>query len=75
MVLNEYRCTRSDLYSHNCIGRDDLTARQGHYVVARSEEEALEEMRRRHPAERNFTVAIWKKNVYVPQFLRSSEVR
>ena len=29
-----YRCTRAALYRHACAGRDDLQARQGHYVPA-----------------------------------------
>lgn len=45
----EFRCTRFDLYAHNCIGRDDVTARQGHYFDGASFEEAAEEMALRWP--------------------------
>ncbi len=48
-VLNEYRCTRSMLYRHDCLGRDDLAARQGHYVWAESPESARLKMSRDFP--------------------------
>jgi hypothetical protein len=38
--MHEYRCTRNSLYRHNCIGRDDIRARQGYYVEADNEDEA-----------------------------------
>ena len=47
-----YRCTRKDLYRHNCIGRLDATARQGHYVVTTSINAAHDVMRSRFPGER-----------------------
>lgn len=28
-VMQEYRCTRNRSYAHECIGQNDLTARQG----------------------------------------------
>lgn len=64
-VVNEYRCTRSDLYKHDCFGREDLSARDGHYIVSFTAEAALEEMKRRYPAEKNFTVDLWKEAVYI----------
>jgi hypothetical protein len=63
-VVNEYRCTRAELYMHECIGEKDVSAREGHYVICTSAEEAQEEMKRRYPNERSFTVELWKKNVY-----------
>lgn len=39
--MNEYRCTRNQPYTHNCIGRDDIGARQGYYIEAQSADEAL----------------------------------
>jgi len=55
--MNEYRCTRNKLYSHNCIGRDNLSVRQGHYVTAQSEAEAHAEMCKRFPKdEGDFTI-------------------
>jgi len=32
--LNKYRCTRNKPYAHDCIGHDNLGARQGHYIEA-----------------------------------------
>jgi hypothetical protein len=32
--MKEYRCTRNALYRHDCLGHDDLGARQGHYIQA-----------------------------------------
>lgn len=48
-VLNEYRCTRSTLYRHECPGRDDITARQGHYVWAETPDGARSIMSRDFP--------------------------
>lgn len=60
--MKEYRCTRNALYSHNCIGHDDITARQGHYIKAQSKEEAWEKMAIRFPEEvaEGFTVQEWE---------------
>jgi hypothetical protein len=32
--MKEYRCTRNALYRHDCLGHDDLGARQGYYIQA-----------------------------------------
>jgi hypothetical protein len=58
----EYRCTRNALYSHRCLGQQDLSARQGYYITAASEEEAWEKMALRFPeeTEEGFTVAEWE---------------
>ena len=60
--MTEYRCTRNASYSHDCIGRDDLTARQGYYIHAKSEEEAMQIMASRYPdeTEAGFTVQQWQ---------------
>lgn len=50
--MPKFRCTRNARYSHACTGRDDLRARQGHYVEADTREEALAEMRRSFPDDR-----------------------
>ena len=64
-VVNEYRCTRSDLYKNvTCVGHLDLTAREGHYIMTSTQDEALAEMQKRYPDESGFTVHLWKKNVY-----------
>ncbi len=71
----EYRCTRNALYSHNCLGHNDLTARQGHYVWAESEEEAWEKMATKFPeeTEAGFTVQAWEGfNVKVVELKRDA---
>lgn len=50
--MPEFRCTRNAMYSHPCIGRDNLSARQGHYVTADSAEAARREMRKQFPEDR-----------------------
>ena len=61
-MLKEYRCTRNALYTHDCLGRDDITARQGYYIKANSEEEAWQKMATRFPeeVEAGFTVQEWE---------------
>jgi hypothetical protein len=58
----EYRCTRNASYSHQCLGHDDLSARQGYYITAASEEEAWQKMATRFPEEvkEGFTVQEWE---------------
>lgn len=60
--MKEYRCTRNASYSHQCLGRDDLSARQGYYIMASSQEEAWEKMAVRFPEEtgEGFTVEQWQ---------------
>ncbi|MDJ0718465.1 MAG: hypothetical protein QNJ54_30275 [Prochloraceae cyanobacterium] len=59
--MKEYRCTRNALYQHECLGKDDLVARQGYYIHARSAEEAWQKMAIRYPEETKagFTVQEW----------------
>jgi hypothetical protein len=71
----EYRCTRNALYTHDCLGHDDITARQGYYIKADSAEEALEKMAIRFPEEVNegFTVQEWEGfDVIVEEVKRDS---
>lgn len=60
--MKEYRCTRNGMYQHQCIGRDDLSARQGYYLEAHSAEEAWQKMAVRFPEETTvgFTVQEWE---------------
>lgn len=58
--VNEYRMTRPDLYQGDCPGRDDPSARQGHYVRATTEAEAHREMRNDYPNDSHFTCKLWK---------------
>lgn len=62
LTLMEYRCTRNAPYSHDCIGRDDPSARQGYYINAHSAEEAWQKMATRFPKETDagFTVEEWE---------------
>ncbi|WP_072013905.1 hypothetical protein [Myxosarcina sp. GI1] len=62
--MTEYRCTRNALYLHECLGRDDIRERQGHYIHAESEEEAWQKMALRYPdeTEAGFTVQDWSEN-------------
>lgn len=72
-MQKEYRCTRNALYTHECLGHNDITARQGHYVKANSAEEAWEKMAIRFPEEVNegFTVQEWEGfNVIVEEVRR-----
>jgi hypothetical protein len=64
LTLKEYRCTRNASYTGNCIGRDDLTVRQGYYIHAHSEEEAWQQMAARYPkeTEAGFTIQDWSEN-------------
>ncbi|MBE9019872.1 hypothetical protein IQ272_27815 [Chroococcidiopsidales cyanobacterium LEGE 13417] len=69
-MQREYRCTRNASYSHDCLGHDDITARQGYYIKANSSEEAWEKMATRFPEEVNegFTVQEWESfNVVVEE--------
>ena len=64
----EFRCTRNASYSHQCLGHNDLSARQGYYIMATSKEEAWEKMATRFPEETSegFTVQEWESfNVVV----------
>jgi hypothetical protein len=66
----EFRCTRNAPYTHDCLGRDDITARQGYYIRADSAELAWEKMAIRFPEEvkEGFTVQEWESfNVVVEE--------
>lgn len=64
-VRNEYRITRNRSYSDpNCFGFKDLSARNGHYIVATCEIEARMIMNDRYPYDYgDFSVQLWKENV------------
>lgn len=61
-MLKEFRCTRNALYSHDCLGHEDISARQGYYIMAASKEEAWQRMATRFPEEtkEGFTVEEWQ---------------
>ena len=58
--MKEFRCTRSDLYSHDCIGHDDITTRQGYYIIAENRHEAIKIMMERFQNETAFTAKEFK---------------
>lgn len=64
LTLKEYRCTRNASYTANCSGRDDITARQGYYLHAHSEEEAWQQMASRYPNETTagFSIQDWSEH-------------
>jgi hypothetical protein len=55
--VNEYRCTRPDLYS----GNSDLKIRQGHYIEAESPLQARQRMKVKYPHDTSFDVQLWKE--------------
>lgn len=62
--MNEYRCTRPDLYdSPGCTGHKNPSARQGHYVNAESLDDALAQMKKKFPSDKKFEGELWKSNV------------
>jgi hypothetical protein len=59
--LYEFRCTRNTPYMHNCLGRDDISARQGYYIKARDAEDAIRKMAERFPEDtEGFTATKWQ---------------
>lgn len=65
----EFRCTRNSPYLHECLGHDDLGARQGYYIVAKDEETALRVMARDFPKDlAGFTASFHKT---VPAFVEA----
>jgi hypothetical protein len=60
--MQEYRCTRNAPYQHDCLGQDDISARQGYYIWANGAEEAWQKMAIRFPEEvtQGFTVDPWE---------------
>ena len=74
--MKEYRCTRNASYAHDCIGHDDLTARQGYYIQANNAEEAWQKMAIRFPDETvaGFTVQEWESfNVTIVRVERDED--
>ena len=63
LTLTEYRCTCNASYTCDCYGRDDITARQGYYIHAHSEEEAWQQMATRYPGETElgFSIQDWSE--------------
>ena len=68
-ITFEWRCTRNVFYRNkNCMGHDDFSTRQGYYIRADTEVEALMQMVRQFPqdvidqsAVNAFTVDKWRE--------------
>lgn len=61
--MNEYRCTRNSPYGYGCPGFKDLASRQGHYINATSEKEAIQIMMKQFPNDMmGFTVTLWRNS-------------
>ncbi len=60
--MNEYRCTRNAPYtSPRCYGHTDLSEREGHYIKAESEQDAIAQMSKLYPRDEDgFIAQIWK---------------
>lgn len=60
--MKEYRCTRNQPYQAvACPGNLNVRARQGYYIRANNEREALEQMRKNFPHDwQGFTVTLWR---------------
>ncbi len=74
--MPEYRCTRNKSYAGDCLGRDDLTARQGYYIQAESPEGAWKEMAIQFPDDvtYGFTIQEWEGfNVRVVEVTEKKE--
>ena len=49
--MKKYRCTRNAKYLDNCHGSNDVSARQGYYIMADNKEEAWQKMAIMFPEE------------------------
>jgi hypothetical protein len=66
MTMKEFRCTRNAPYANpECLGHAALRCRQGYYIQAENEHEALREMVKQFPSEQDnmhgFTAEFWKE--------------
>ena len=62
--MTEYRCTRNFLYPEDDPDNvEHLSSRQGHYILAESEEEAWQQMAMRYPEETaaGFAIQDWSE--------------
>ncbi len=57
--MPEFRITRPKLYQGNCAGRADVSAREGHYIVAETRDGAALEAASQYP-DKVFDVQDWK---------------
>ena len=58
--MKEFRITRPDMYKNlNCPGHKDLGAREGHYIEAENEDQAIAIMKLRFPNDSAFDLQLW----------------
>lgn len=67
--MNQYRCTRNQPYVNpKCFGHTNLEARQGFYIKAETEEEAIALMQQEFPYDdMGFTVQLWTDDFLDPK--------
>jgi hypothetical protein len=78
----EFRCTRNKPYNNpECVGYNNPPGREGHYIVARTKEGALQEMHRTFPYDGQhvplawlFTADVWKTGANVPPVIPVEDV-
>lgn len=56
--MNQFRCTRRKPYPPGTPGNTDLSARQGYYIDAPDQEDAVKQMTAKFPGEA-FDVQLW----------------
>lgn len=58
-----FRCTRNGAYrGHDILGNTDISARQGHYIEAMNEKEAIAKMSTQFPYDKlGFTATLWNQ--------------
>lgn len=76
--MKTYRCTRCTCTNPNARAFSDLSARQGYYVRAENEFEALKQMSRDFPKEKVFTCDEWidskdRSSIIPEDFKRDSQ--
>jgi hypothetical protein len=55
--------TRPDKYAGENLAKQDLSIRQGYYILAESEEQAQQKMKEMFPNDSKFDSQVWKRDV------------
>lgn len=63
--MNEYRCTRPNVYGPGTPGHTDSSARQGFYIRAENKTDAFRQMDVKFPGD-EIDVKLWKENISQP---------
>ncbi|OKH44603.1 hypothetical protein NIES2101_28080 [Calothrix sp. HK-06] len=60
--MTTYKCTRNKPYIDDVARKTETSARQGHYIEANSIQEAIAQMEKKFPNEKNigFTAEEWE---------------